>query len=169
MDDFLFKDWPSVLRILVVGVLAYFSLILMLRIAGKRTLARMNAFDLVVTVALGSALSTVLLSKTVALVEGVVAFIVLIALQYSIAWISVRIGRFGNLVKAEPVLVLHDGKPLEQALRKERIRHDELLQAVRNQGYKSLEQIEAVILETNGSFSIVKSTPEPPSALKNVQ
>lgn len=66
----LFSGWLSLGRMVVVGLLAYICLILLLRISGKRTLAKMNAFDLVVTVALGSTLSAVAMSKDVALAEG---------------------------------------------------------------------------------------------------
>ena len=66
-----FDSWAGLLRVLVVGTLAYAALVLLLRVTGKRTLSKMNAFDLIVTVALGSTLATVLLSKDVALAEGV--------------------------------------------------------------------------------------------------
>lgn len=64
-----------------MGVLAYVALVVLLRVSGKRTLSKMNAFDLVVTVALGSTLATVLMAKDVALAEGVFAFALLIGLQ----------------------------------------------------------------------------------------
>jgi uncharacterized membrane protein YcaP (DUF421 family) len=68
-----FDSWTGLGRVLVVGTLAYFALVLTLRVSGKRTLSKLNAFDLVVTVALGSTLATVLLSKDVALAEGLLA------------------------------------------------------------------------------------------------
>ena len=91
---------------MVVGVLAYVALVFLLRISGKRTLSKMNAFDFVVTVALGSTLATILLSKDVPLAEGVLAFALLIALQYVIAWFSVRSRTVSRFVKAEPTLLL---------------------------------------------------------------
>ena len=69
----LFESWAGLGRVLIVGTLAYAALVLLLRISGKRTLTKLNAFDLIVTVALGSTLATVLLSSSVALAEGVVA------------------------------------------------------------------------------------------------
>ena len=84
----LFDSWAGLGRVLLVGTLAYVALVLLLRISGKRTLSKLNAFDLVVTVALGSTLATVLLSKSVALAEGVLALGLLILLQYVIAWLS---------------------------------------------------------------------------------
>ncbi len=78
-----FDSWQGIGRVIVVGTLAYAALITILRISGKRTLTKMNAFDLVVTMALGSTLATIVLSKDVALAEGVVAFALLAALQKS--------------------------------------------------------------------------------------
>src|SRR5690554_5187638 len=100
-----FSDWSSLLRVVVVGTLAYAGLVILLRISGKRTLSKMNAFDLIVTVALGSTLATVLLSKSVVLAEGITAFFLLIALQYLITWSSMRVPHVESLVKAEPSLL----------------------------------------------------------------
>ncbi|HWL80919.1 MAG TPA: hypothetical protein VNR89_08200 [Roseomonas sp.] len=88
--------------------MAYAVLVLMLRISGKRTLAKLNAFDLIVTVALGSTPATVLLNKSAALTGGVLAFVLLAGLQYVVAWLSARSDRFDDLVKSEPTLLLHE-------------------------------------------------------------
>ena len=80
-----FHDWSSLVRVLVVGTFAYGALIVMLRLSGKRTLAKMNAFDLVVTFAFGSTLATTILSKEVALAEGVLAMGLLIILQWMVS------------------------------------------------------------------------------------
>lgn len=165
-----FQSWTGLLRIVIVGAAAYAALILLLRISGKRTLAKMNAFDLVVTVALGSAFATTLLSKDVALAEGVLAFAVLIALQYAISWLAVRSRYVRGLVKSEPRLLFHDGQFLEQAMRRERVTEAEIRAAVRAQRIAAMEQVGAVVLETDGSFAVVQTSPESPaSALRGVQ
>ena len=69
-----FHSWFDLLRVAVVGTLAYSALIVWLRISGKRSLSKWNAFDFIVTIALGSTLATAFLSKDVALAEGVFAF-----------------------------------------------------------------------------------------------
>jgi uncharacterized membrane protein YcaP (DUF421 family) len=151
-----FHSWADVGRTALVGLLAYSALVLMLRVSGKRTLSKMNAFDLIVTVALGSTLATILLSKDVALTEGLVAFGVLILLQFLVAALSVRWPAFRQVVKAQPTLLFYDGRFLEQALWQERVVEDEVISAVRSQGLASLEDVLAVILETDGSFTTVK-------------
>jgi uncharacterized membrane protein YcaP (DUF421 family) len=150
-----FDSWTGLARVLVVGALAYAALVALLRLSGKRTLSKMNAFDLVVTVALGSTLATVLLSKSVALVEGVLAFALLIGLQLAIAWLSIRSERFQGLIKAQPALLVHDGRFLEGALRRERVTREEVLAALRAQGMATVSEVDAVVLETDGSFSVL--------------
>ncbi len=150
-----FSTWAGLGRVVIVGVLAYAGLVALLRLSGKRTLAKMNAFDLVVTVALGSTLATILLSRTVPLVEGMLAFVVLIALQFMVACLSVRIRAGDRLVKSEPTLLLYRGAFLPQALRRERVTEGEVRAAVRGHGIASLDAVEAVVLETDGSFSVV--------------
>lgn len=166
IDKMLFQGWSDLARTAIVGVLAYLMLVLLLRVSGKRTLSKMNAFDLVVTVALGSILATILLSEDVALAEGVLAFIVLIGLQFVIAWLSVHSKAVSSLVKAEPRLLAYQGQFLHDAMRRERVVEEEVLTAVRQQGLASLDQVEAVVLETDGSFTCVTRTEQSePNAL----
>lgn len=151
----IFDSWSGIIRVLALGACAYVALVAMLRISGKRTLAKMNAFDLVVTVALGSTLATVLLSKDVALLEGVAGFLVLIALQYAVATLSVRFGVVEAIAKSEPTALLIDGAVDEAALRRERVTREEVLSAVRSSGIGDLSAVAAVVLETDGTFSVV--------------
>ncbi len=152
-----FDSWAGLGRVLVVGSLAYIALVIVLRVSGKRTLTKLNAFDLVVTVALGSTLATVLLSKDVALAEGVLALALLTFLQFVITWLSVRIPWFQALVKSEPTLIVHEGRFLDGALRAQRITREEVLAALRTNGIAGLEGVSAVVLETDGSLSALSS------------
>lgn len=154
-DQALLGDAFGVLRVLVVGAAAYVCLVFVLRITGKRTLSKMNAFDLVVTVALGSTLATVILSKSVSLVQGITAFLLLALLQMAVTWTSVRSRSFERWVKAEPRLLAHKGQLLDGALKSERVTRSEVDAALREHGFDSLENIESVVLETDGSISIV--------------
>lgn len=169
MSSMFFDGWSELARVVIVGVLAYLALLLLQRISGKRTLSKMNAFDLVVTVALGSTLATILLSEDVALVEGVVALALLMGLQYLITWASVRSSAVKGLVKAEPTLLFYHGRMLDDALRGQRVTRDEVLQAIRSQGRAALDQVEAVVLETDGTFSVIQhAETDDESALRNV-
>lgn len=127
----LFDGWDDLGRLLVVGTLAYVGLIVMLRSTGKRTLSKMNAFDLVVTVALGSTLSSALLSQDISLSEGLLAFALLCALQLVVTFLSVHSQRVRSFVKVEPSLLYFRGQFLDSRLRRERVTREEVLAAVR--------------------------------------
>jgi uncharacterized membrane protein YcaP (DUF421 family) len=85
MGAILSNGWFTLLRTVVVGILAYAGLVLFLRFSAKRTLARMNAFDLFVTVSLGSTLATITISADVAVAQGLLALALLVALQFVIS------------------------------------------------------------------------------------
>ncbi|HSR05092.1 MAG TPA: YetF domain-containing protein [Proteiniclasticum sp.] len=146
-----------IIRMLLVGVLSYFLLILIIRITGKRTLSKMNAFDLIITVALGSSFATVILDTSIALLEGMAALGLLILLQYVITFTSVRSKAVRKLIKSDPTLLYYHGLFIEKNMKKERISKDEIDQHVRNNGYSSYKDVSAVVLESDGSLSVLGS------------
>lgn len=151
-----FNTWADLLHVVVVGMLVYIVLIVLLRITGKRTLSKWNAFDFIATISLGSILASALLSKTVALAEGVLAVAVIVGLQFLITWLSVRFAFVRHLVKAQPTLLLDSGRLLPDALRSQRVTESEVRAAIRAAGIAKLEDVSAVVLETDGSFSVIK-------------
>jgi len=155
MTNLWFHSWTELLRIALVGVFAYAALVALLRGSGKRTLTKMNAFDFVVTIALGSMLASVILSKDVALAEGLLALGLLVGLQYAVTWASVRSSLVRRVVKSEPSLLFYEGRMLEQALRAQRVTQAEVRAAVRASGMGDLQEVEAVVLETDGTFSVI--------------
>lgn len=150
-----FDNAADLWRIALIGVLTYGLLVVVLRVSGKRTLAKMNAFDLVVTVALGSTLATILLSRDVSLTEGAAALVLLVTLQFVATWLSVRWAPLRSALKSTPTLVLRDGELLSDALRRQRVTDNEIYQAIRSQGIGDVAQVAAVVLETDGSFSVI--------------
>ena len=165
-----FQGWGGILRVLVVGTLAYAGLVLVLRVTGKRTLSKMNAFDLVVTVALGSALASTMLSKSTPLAEGLAGLTLLVLLQYAVTWLSVRSERFQGLLKAQPAILVHRGRWHEAALRRERVTKEEVLAALRSEGARALDDTTTVVIETDGTLSVLSGQPtdETPSSLSNM-
>jgi uncharacterized membrane protein YcaP (DUF421 family) len=158
----LFGSWSGVMRVLLVGALAYVGLIVVLRVTGKRTLSKMNAFDLIVTVALGSALASTMLSKSTPLAEGLAGMTLLVLLQYAVTWLSVRSDRFQDFVKAKPSILLHRGEWQRAAMRQERVTQEEILAALHAQGTAAIDASTTVLIETDGSLSVL--TEQSPSA-----
>lgn len=152
----LFEDWSTLARTALAVPLAYLALLLAVRLSGKRALAKLNAFDLIVTVALGSVLASVAVTPDVTLASGAVAFVLLVGLQYVIATLSARVPRFQGLVKARPTLVVREGRFLAGPASRQRVTRAEVLQVLRQHGVASVEEVEAVVLETDGSFSVLR-------------
>lgn len=150
-----FDSWSDIGRVLLVGAAAYAFLILALRVSGKRTLSQMNAFDFIVTVALGSTLATILLSSDVSWVEGAVALTLLAALQFLVAFLSTRWGVIRRAITAKPALLVSDGAPIWDAIRANRVTESQVMQAIRSGGYGDVSLIAAVVLEPNGTLSVI--------------
>ena len=152
----LFNSWDSLQHTLIIGSLGYLAIIFLMRISGKRTLSKWNSFDFIVTIAFGSILATLMLSKDTSLIQGVLAIGLLVLFQFVITWISVRSDIFQGWIKAEPTLLLFQGEFQSNAMRHQRVCKGEILAALRTNGMAALEDAEAVILETDGSFSVIK-------------
>lgn len=151
--EMFFQDWQGLVRTLVVGVLAYGTIVLFLRISGKRTLAKLNAFDLVVTVALGSTLSAILLQESIALAEGALALGLLILMQFLVTFASVRWQPFAKLVRSEPTLLARGGGFCTEAMKRERVTQDEVLSAIRSSGGHDVADVDYMVLESDGTIS----------------
>jgi uncharacterized membrane protein YcaP (DUF421 family) len=154
--DMFYQGWEGIVRTLVVGFLAYASLVGFLRISGKRTLAKLNAFDLVVTVALGSILSSILLQQSVPLAEGITALLLLMGLQFLVTATSVRWEAFARGVRSSPALLVRRGEFCREAMRRERVTEREILSAVRASGVSGVEAAAAVVLESDGTLSVIQ-------------
>lgn len=152
-----FDGWEPIVRILVIAPLAFVTLVVVLRVSGKRTLSKMNAFDFVVTIALGSLFATVIINQDVTLVEGAVSFAVLIVAQFVITFVSVRSDRFERFLKAEPTLLYRNGEMLRESLRRVRVTEREVETIARRRGLPNLDTVSAVILEADGSVSVIES------------
>ncbi len=165
----LFDSFYGLARVAIVSVLAYASLVIVLRLAGKRSLAKLNAFDLVVTVALGSTLATVLLTKDVAFVEGLLAYIMLAILQWVVSRLSVLWPSFGGMIRSQPRLLVEAGLYREQAMTAERVTQADVDAAIRSAGIGRVEDVGAVVLETDGSLSVIPRGDQALSILSNVR
>ncbi len=125
--------------------------------SGKRTLSKMNAFDFIVTVALGSCLASISLNKNIALAEGAVVYFTLIFLQFILTWLSVIVKYVKKIVSGQPCLLLYQGVLLKNVMKQERITIEEIYLAARTSGIEDLGKVDAIILETTGDITILET------------
>ena len=131
------------------------ALIALLRYFGKRALSKFNAFDVIITVAVGSCLASAVMTKDITLADGVVAFSLLLILQRLFAGLALCLGWFGRYVKNQPLLIIYRGAILWDRAREEQLGELEIFGALRNAGVAAVENVLALVLEPDGSFSVV--------------
>lgn len=157
-----FNGWDPLIRIVFIGTTSYFSLLFMLRAAGKRALSKLNAYDFIITMAIGSILAKIIVDRDISLSEGFAASALLIALQFCMTWACSRIEWVHRLFTPQPVVVFHDGKYNEKAMRSEHISHRDIEAAARKMGLDDLTLVKAVLLSTTGKLDVILKKPRTP-------
>lgn len=157
MDEWLGTTWSTAGFVALGTALIYISMVVGIRIAGRRTVSQMSAFDFVITVALGSLLATTAVSKDVSFLQGLVALVTLLVLQTLVAFLRQRFGWFRHLADFRPKL-LRDGGPtrLSQAPTGAQLTHEELRSKLRQKGVFDYDDPVVVILEADGSISVIR-------------
>ncbi|MEZ0493171.1 DUF421 domain-containing protein [Kineococcus sp. TBRC 1896] len=150
--------WEPLVRIVVVGTLGYVWLVGILRVSGPRNMAKMTPFDFVLTVTLGSAFGRVLTSKDTALTSALLVFTLLVGLQWLMAWLRQRSTTVKRALSTDPVLLFHDGTFVQDAMRRQRFVESDIHSAARENGLGSLEEVAAVVLQADGSFSVIRKS-----------
>lgn len=156
LDSFLFDSWNDLLWIFLMSILIYPTLLLILRIFGKRSLANMNMFDFIITVAYGNTLASILVTQSISYADGTLVIFMLALLQFLVSKIQTRIELFRKITQAKPVFLYYQGEFDEEVIRQQRFQQADLRMAVRKQGFVSFQQIDALILEGDGTISAVK-------------
>jgi uncharacterized membrane protein YcaP (DUF421 family) len=157
MKDLLFKDWESLWHVALCAAISYITLFIFIRISGKRTLAKLNAFDFVVTVTLGSTLSSMILAK-VTIADGCVALLVIIILQFLLAYAARKSHKMEKIINSSPTLLFYNGEFLKDAMEREVITTEEIYAEIRKYRLEHLNDVRAVVMELNGEITVVKKS-----------
>ena len=155
MSELFFSGWNSLVHVVVVGIVCYVTLLVTLRLSGKRTLSRMNAYDMIITMALGAVLTKAMLTKDQSIADAVLAIILLIGFQYVVSAFSCRSQFFRDIVTPKPAVLYHNGDFARDVMRKERVSEKEVEAAVHEKGVPDLGGVDAIILGANGELSVL--------------
>ena len=142
-------------NIAVRTVIVYGAVLVGLRLAGKREIGQMTAFDLVVILLIANGVQTAMVGPNNSVTGGLVAAGTLIALNALVAFLRERISWLRRAVEGSPTLLVNDGRVIDGNLRRENIGVDEVLMALREHGIDDPANVRAAILETDGSISVV--------------
>jgi len=168
MDSTLWKEMfhldVSVLEKILRPVIVYAFLIIGLRLAGKRTLAQLNPFDLIVLLMLSNTVQNAIIGNDNSVTGGVIGATTLLAVNYLVVWFFYRHRRLDRLTEGNADMLIERGQVNRKRLRKELITRAELDAAARRQGLASLEECDRALLEPGGTFSFYLKRPTPDAA-----
>jgi uncharacterized membrane protein YcaP (DUF421 family) len=145
----------KVLRPIVV----YFFLVAVLRVFGKRELAQLNPFDLVVLLSLSNTVQNAIIGNDNSLTGGLIGAFALLGINYCVVRFLFRHRRLDQLFEGKPTTLITDGKVCKQELAKELLTHSELMTVLHRQGFDTVTEIEKCVLEPGGTFYIQRKTP----------
>jgi uncharacterized membrane protein YcaP (DUF421 family) len=144
------------------SVVVYLFLLGAFRLAGKRTLGQITAFDLVVLLVISNVVQNALIGNDNSLGGGLIGATAILVLNAIVAWITFRYKRLERIVEHSPTIIVRHGQILHESLRRERLSLAELRAALRKQGVMSLRNIRYVILEEDGRLSVISRRPAEP-------
>ena len=150
-------SWHGAGVIALKTAVVYTFLVVGLRLLGKRELGQMSLYDIVLIIILGNAVQNAMINNDNTLGGGVVAATVLLLANRLLNVVLARSDRAERLLVGEPVLLASSGKILPDAMQRQGITRDQLDAALREHGYESLDGVHSVILEVDGTMSVIPS------------
>ena len=140
-------------------IAVYVFLVAALRIFGKRELAQLNPFDLVVLLSLSNTVQNAIIGNDNSLTGGLVGAFTLLALNYAVVRFLFRHRRLDQLFEGKPTTLIVDGKIVKHSLAKELLTRGDLLTVLHRQGFASIREVDRCVLEPGGTFFIQGKTP----------
>ena len=140
-------------------ILVYGFLVIALRVFGKRELAQLNPFDLVVLLILSNTVQNAIIGNDNTVTGGIVGAITLLATNYLVVRFVLKHRRLDEMLKGTPTVLIENGKARRKALAKEMLSESELMTVAHREGYRSLHEIETCILQPGGTFVIEGKEP----------
>ena len=159
-DNMLVLGIPILEKILR-PIIVYVFLIVGLRLAGKRGLASLNSFDLVVLLCISNTVQNAIIGNDNSVLGGILGASTLLAVNYIVVRFYFEHPALDKLAEGDVTILVQDGKIIEENLRSELITHGELLAAAHKQGITRLEDVERAELEPGGALTFVQKTPTP--------
>ena len=147
--------------VVIRAAIVYLVLLVILRITGKRSMAQVTIFDFILLLIISEAVSEALVGEDPSLTAAALIVTTLVLLDRVSDYFTWRLPRFKRILESAPVVLVEHGRPLRDAMDRERISDDDILSSAREtQGLESMDQIKWAVLETSGTISIVAKQEE---------
>lgn len=143
------------IRIIGSTLAVYLFIVIAIRLFGKKELAQLSVVDLVFILLISNAVQNAMVGPDATLLGGLVAASTLFVVNYLLKYVQYRFPQFGKLVQGDAIMLVYQGKILESHMKKAKITTDELMEAVREHGVKSIEEVDLAIMEVDGGISVL--------------
>ena len=153
--SYFWTGWSPIWHTLLIGAVGYLTLVILLRGTGPRTMAKMTPLDFVIAVSLGSVFGRTVTAVDVSLAQALVALVLLVAVQWALAFVRSRSKLVRRLLDSPPALLYYAGELQPKTLRRHRLTEIDIHTAARQAGHGSLDGIQAVILHQDGSLGVI--------------
>lgn len=148
------------MEIVVRATAIFWLLWLLLRAAGKRELAEMTPFELIVLVLMGDVIQQGVTQEDMSVTGAALAVSTMMLWTIALSYASFRWGRVARVLESAPAIVVRDGRLDDRMLRLQRLSADDVLDEARNAGIRSLREVRYAILESDGKLSFIRNRPE---------
>jgi len=149
-----------VLEKILRPIIVYIFLIIGLRLSGKRELAQLNPFDLIVLLTLSNTVQNAIIGDDNTVLGGIIGATSLLAINYLVVRFLYDHSKIEQIVEGSPDVLIENGKVYEHKLKKELITKQELAAAARKQGFDSLSEVRQCVLEPGGTLTFVAKKPD---------
>lgn len=143
------------LSFVVRATIMYFMALIMVRLLGKRALGELGPFDFVVMTGVGHTVVSIALDKSIPFYEGIIILGTLAVLEYIMSYLSLKNQSLSNIITGKPVVLIDNGRIIKENLAREKFNVDDLLQELRKQGIRDVDEVEKGVLESCGGFSVI--------------
>lgn len=152
--DHMFQLPVPLLEKLLRPIIVYLVLVLLLRLFGKRELAQLNPFDLVVLLSLSNTVQNAIIGDDNSVTGGVIGAFSLLGINWLVVRILFRSPRLTRLMEGRAAVLVHDGQVDRKALERESLTHEELVEVIHRQGFENVHDVKRCELEPNGTFYV---------------
>lgn len=141
--------------VFIRSVVIFAVLWVSLRIVGKREVAQLNAFDMILLITMGDLVSQGVVQEDYSLTSATIAVLTFALFGTALSWLSFKFPRARPLLDGRPQIVIRDGRTMTDVLASERLTLEDLHQAARENGIGDLGSVEVGVLEPDGTFSFI--------------
>lgn len=164
----IFAAGAPVLEKVLRPMIVYIFLVVLLRAFGKRELAQLNPFDLVVLLSLSNTVQNAIIGNDNSLTGGLIGAFTLLAVNYLVVRFLFRHRRLDQLLEGKPTTLIDSGHVVKKALARELLTRGELMTVLHRQGFDGIQDVERCVLEPGGTFFIQRKSP-PADEVKHIE